>query len=91
MANIKGTLGNDTLYGTQLDDHFFASYGDDTGGPYLYARDAFGPRAGFIVVWMCFVNALFSFAAVASAAAGADGATEAITAGGGTMVGRLVS
>jgi Ca2+-binding RTX toxin-like protein len=30
MANIKGTLGNDTLYGTQLDDHFFASYGDDT-------------------------------------------------------------
>jgi amino acid transporter len=46
-----------------------ASYSDDTGGPYLYARDAFGPRIGFIVVWMCFVNALFSFAAVASAAA----------------------
>jgi amino acid transporter len=46
-----------------------ASYGDDTGGPYLYARDAFGPRIGFVVVWMCFVNALFSFAAVALAAA----------------------
>src|SRR5262245_58569029 len=46
-----------------------ASYGDETGGPYLYARDAFGPRVGFAVVWMCFVNALFSFAAVASAAA----------------------
>src|SRR5213593_3855971 len=46
-----------------------ASYTEETGGPYLYARDAFGPRVGFAVVWMCFVNALFSFAAVASAAA----------------------
>jgi APA family basic amino acid/polyamine antiporter len=46
-----------------------ASYSSETGGPYLYARDAFGPRAGFLVVWMCYVNALFSFAAVAAAAA----------------------
>ncbi len=46
-----------------------ASYSEETGGPYLYARDAFGPRVGFAVVWMCFVNALFSFAAVAAAAA----------------------
>ncbi|HKA14847.1 MAG TPA: amino acid permease, partial [Myxococcota bacterium] len=46
-----------------------ASYTEETGGPYLYARDAFGHRIGFAVVWMCFVNALFSFAAVASAAA----------------------
>ena len=46
-----------------------ASYSSETGGPYLYARDAFGPRTGFIVVWMCYVNALFSFAAVAAAAA----------------------
>src|SRR5262245_38627780 len=46
-----------------------ASYGDATGGPYLYARDAFGAKTGFIVVWMCFVNAVFSFAAVAAAAA----------------------
>jgi APA family basic amino acid/polyamine antiporter len=45
-----------------------ASYGEDTGGPYLYARDAFGPRTGFLVGWMCFANALFSFAAVAAAA-----------------------
>src|SRR5439155_893380 len=37
--------------------------------PSLSARAAFGPRVGFAVVWMCFVNALFSFAAVASAAA----------------------
>ena len=27
-----------------------ASYSSETGGPYLYARDAFGPRAGFFVV-----------------------------------------
>jgi amino acid transporter len=46
-----------------------ASYGDATGGPYLYARDAFGAKTGFLVVWMCFVNAVFSFAAVAAAAA----------------------
>jgi amino acid transporter len=42
---------------------------DRTGGPYLYASEAFGPRIGFVVGWMCFANALFSFSAVASAAA----------------------
>lgn len=42
---------------------------DRTGGPYLYASEAFGPRAGFVVGWMCFANSLFSFSAVASAAA----------------------
>lgn len=42
---------------------------DRTGGPYLYASEAFGPRVGFVVGWMCFANSLFSFAAVASAAA----------------------
>jgi len=46
-----------------------ASRGDRSGGPYLYARDAFGPRVGFAVGWMCFANAVFSFAAVSSAAA----------------------
>src|SRR5262245_4931443 len=46
-----------------------ASYGDRTGGPYVYARDAFGPQIGFAVGWMCFVNAIFSFSAVATAAA----------------------
>jgi amino acid transporter len=46
-----------------------ASYSEHTGGPYLYARDAFGGRIGFAVGWMCFANALFSFAAVSSAAA----------------------
>lgn len=41
------------------------------GGPYVYARAAFGERVGFGVGWMCFANAIFSFAAVASAAAAA--------------------
>lgn len=42
---------------------------DRTGGPYVYVTSAFGARAGFVVGWMCFANAAFSFAAVASAAA----------------------
>lgn len=41
----------------------------ETGGPQVYARHTFGPRAGFVVGWMCFANSVFSFAAVASAAA----------------------
>lgn len=46
-----------------------ASRVNRTGGPYLYASEAFGPRIGFGVGWMCFANSAFSFAAVASAAA----------------------
>jgi amino acid transporter len=46
-----------------------ASKVDRTGGPYLYASEAFGPNIGFAVGWMCFANAVFSFAAVAAAAA----------------------
>jgi APA family basic amino acid/polyamine antiporter len=42
---------------------------EHNGGPYIYARDAFGPHVGFAVGWMCFANAIFSFAAVVSAAA----------------------
>jgi amino acid transporter len=42
---------------------------DRTGGPYVYASEAFGLRVGFAVGWMCFANAVFSFAAVAAAAA----------------------
>ena len=40
-----------------------------TGGPYVYAASAFGSRVGFLVGWMCFSNAVFSFSAVAAAAA----------------------
>lgn len=46
-----------------------ASRVDRTGGPYLYTSEAFGPRIGFAVGWMCFANAVFSFAAVSAAAA----------------------
>ncbi|MFI5306533.1 MAG: APC family permease [Polyangiales bacterium] len=46
-----------------------ASTVDRTGGPYIYAGEAFGPRVGFAVGWMCFANSIFSFAAVSSAAA----------------------
>ena len=46
-----------------------ASQVDRTGGPYIYASEAFGPKVGFGVGWMCFANSAFSFAAVASAAA----------------------
>ncbi len=46
-----------------------ASSVDRTGGPYVYASEAFGSKIGFAVGWMCFANAVFSFAAVAAAAA----------------------
>jgi amino acid transporter len=35
----------------------------DTGGPYLYARDAFGPLVGFEVGWMTWISRLTAFAA----------------------------
>ena len=46
-----------------------ASACEKSGGPYVYASEAFGPRVGFAVAWMCFTNSVFSFAAVAAAAA----------------------
>jgi amino acid transporter len=46
-----------------------ASTVDRTGGPSVYASTAFGPAVGFVVGWMCFANAIFSFAAVATYAA----------------------
>jgi len=36
----------------------------EDGGPYLYARAAFGPRAAFAVGWTTYVSALFSTATV---------------------------
>lgn len=35
----------------------------DTGGPYLYAREAFGPFIGFEVGWMMWIARLTAFAA----------------------------
>lgn len=40
-----------------------ASGESKTGGPYRYARLAFGALIGFVVGWACFLNAFLSFAA----------------------------
>ncbi|HEU4774505.1 MAG TPA: APC family permease [Lysobacter sp.] len=50
-----------------------ASYFDQPGGGYLYAREAFGPFIGFEVGWM------LSLTRVASAAALSNGLAEAVT------------
>src|SRR5271168_1211999 len=34
-----------------------------TGGPYLYAREAFGPRAGFTIGWLMWIARITAFAA----------------------------
>ena len=39
----------------------------ETGGPYLYARAAFGEFAGFLVGWMFFLSRLAGAAAIANA------------------------
>jgi basic amino acid/polyamine antiporter, APA family len=40
---------------------------DETGGPYLYARAAFGEFPGFLVGWMFFLSRLAATAAIANA------------------------
>lgn len=40
---------------------------DRSGGPYLYAREAFGERVGFAVAWMALASAVLGYAAVARA------------------------
>lgn len=40
---------------------------DRNGGPYVYARAAFGPYVGFAVGWMSIATGVFAFAAVARA------------------------
>lgn len=42
---------------------------DRTGGPYLYAREAFGEWPGFAIGWLAWVAQMFSWAAVANAIA----------------------
>lgn len=42
---------------------------DRTGGPYLYAREAFGDWTGFSIGWLAWVAQMFSWAAVANAIA----------------------
>jgi amino acid transporter len=41
-----------------------ASRFDRTGGPFLYARTAFGPRVGFVLGWLLWLVRLTSFAAL---------------------------
>ena len=43
-----------------------ASYYDQTGGPVLYAHDAFGPLAGFSTGWLIFLARMTAFAANAN-------------------------
>ena len=50
-----------------------ASYFDEPGGSYLYAREAFGPLAGFEIGWMLVLTR------IASAAALSNGLAEAVT------------
>ncbi|MFI5198078.1 MAG: APC family permease [Thermoanaerobaculia bacterium] len=40
---------------------------EETGGPYVYAREAFGPFAGFLVGWMFFITRLAATAAIGNA------------------------
>jgi amino acid transporter len=37
---------------------------DQDGGPYVFAREAFGPRSAFVVGWLAYVSAIFSTSAV---------------------------
>lgn len=43
-----------------------ASRFSGTGGPYVYARDAFGPFAGFEIGWLLWVARVTAFAALAN-------------------------
>lgn len=41
-----------------------ASRFDTTGGPMIYASEAFGPRTGFIVGWLMYLSRLAAFGAI---------------------------
>jgi len=43
-----------------------ASRYDLTGGPMIYAGDAFGPLAGFVVGWLMYLSRLAAFGAIAA-------------------------
>lgn len=64
-----------------------ASYYDDTGGPVLYANDAFGPLAGFSTGWLLFVSRTTAFAANATVMAAYLGSLfEALSGDGPRMI-----
>ncbi len=53
-----------------------ASYYDNSGGPILYAIDAFGPVAGFSTGWLLFVSRMSAYAANSTVMATYVGALE---------------
>lgn len=58
-----------------------ASYYDETGGPVLYASEAFGPLAGFGTGWLLFLARTTSFAANATVMASYLGSLFEVLAG----------
>src|SRR3954464_1208407 len=72
---LAGRAGNASAVGTLacgllciLIGLCFAECGgmfDRTGGPYVYARAAFGPVAGFAVGWMSLCTGMLGYAGVA--------------------------
>jgi APA family basic amino acid/polyamine antiporter len=72
-SKIYGLVGNYSLFAFLLCAVFaamivlcfaeVASRYSDTGGPYLYARDAFGPVAGFTIGWLMWIARTAAFAA----------------------------
>ncbi len=72
-SKIYGLVGNYSLVAFVLCALFtativlcFAEVGSrftKTGGPYLYAREAFGPAAGFTIGWLMWIARITAFAA----------------------------
>ena len=60
----------------------------EDGGPYVWARAAFGPTLGFVVGWITYVSGLFSTSAILSFLAGTAATSLGLTSPG---MGRLVS
>ncbi len=59
-----------------------SSHYDEPGGPYLYAREAFGPFVACEVGWMCWLARVSSVASLANGMALATGFLWPVTAGG---------
>jgi basic amino acid/polyamine antiporter, APA family len=72
-SKVYGLIGNYSLVAFFLCALFaamivlcFAEVGSrftETGGPYLYAREAFGPAAGFTIGWLMWLARITAFAA----------------------------
>ncbi len=67
-----------------------ASYFDEPGGSYLYAREAFGPFAGFQIGWMIWLTRISSAAALSNALADAVARFWPLAASGGGRLAVIV-